>query len=150
MDIHKRERNMSYVIYNIESTYHMPGMKRDGYQSKGAATRALNAAVAKGKRNTEIDQAWNKNWTGHRDSYKDALAHTLQECGITFTEFCKATNGTVVLIDKADYAIADATDFHNNIEKMVTRINMMSREEYQERANTPVYCSPAYESYWSM
>ena len=141
---------MSYIIYNIESTYHMPGMKRGGYASKGAATAALNREVAKGIRNTEIDQAWNKNWTGHNDSYKDALAHTLQECGITHTEFCKATNGTITLIDKADYAIADATDFHDNIEKMVTRINMMSKKEYQERANTPIYCSPAYESYWSM
>jgi hypothetical protein len=141
---------MNYIIYNIESTYHMPGMKRDGYANKGAATRALNEAVAKGKRNTEISLAWNKNWTGHSDTYKEAIAHTLKQFGITHTEFCKATNGTVRLIDKADYAIADAIEFHNDIEKMVTRINMMSKKEYQERANTPIYCSPAYESYWSM
>jgi len=139
-----------FIIYHTESTYYMPGMKRDGYKSKGAATRALNEAIAKGKRNTVIDKAWNKNWTGHNDTYKEAIATTLEECGITYTEFCKATNGTIRLIDKADYAIADSIEFHNDIEKMVTRINMMSKKEYKEAANTPIYCSPAYESYWSM
>jgi len=139
-----------YVIYHTDTTYYLPSMKRGGYKVKGAATRALNEAVAKGIRNTAIDKAWNKNWTGHNGTYKEALAHTLEECGITYTEFCKATNGTVRLIDKADYAIADATDFHDNIEKMVTRVNLMSKKEFEERANTPIYCSPAYESYWSM
>jgi hypothetical protein len=141
---------MSYVIYNIESTRYMPGMKRDGYQSKGAATRALNAAVAKGKRNIEIDQAWNKNWSGHSDTYKEALAHTLKGCGIDLAEFCQATNGVVKATDKADYAIADEADFHNTIELFVTRVNMMSKKSYQERTNTPCYMSPACESYWSM
>jgi hypothetical protein len=51
---------------------------------------------------------------------------------------------------KNKYAIASILEFHNNIEKMVTRINLMSKKEYQERVNTPIYCSPAYESYWSM
>lgn len=139
-----------YVIYHTDTTYYLPSMKRGGYKVKGAATRALNEAVAKGIRNTAIDKAWNKNWTGHNDTYKEAIAHTLEECGITYTEFCKATNGTVRLIDKADYAIADSLDFHDNIEKMVTRINLMSKKEFEERANTPIYCSPAYESYWSM
>jgi hypothetical protein len=53
-------------------------------------------------------------------------------------------------ISKDDYAIADSIEFHNDIEKMVTRVNLMSRKEYEERANTPIYCSPAFESYWSM
>ena len=32
----------------------------------------------------------------------------------------------------------------------VTRKNIMSGKEYQERYDTPVYCSPSTESYWSM
>lgn len=32
----------------------------------------------------------------------------------------------------------------------VTRKNIMSGKEYQERYDTPVYCSPSAESYWSM
>lgn len=35
-------------------------------------------------------------------------------------------------------------------ETMVTRTNMMSGREYQERYDTPRYCSPSSESYWSM
>jgi hypothetical protein len=32
----------------------------------------------------------------------------------------------------------------------VTRKNMMSGEEYQERYDTSYFCSPSSESYWSM
>lgn len=34
-------------------------------------------------------------------------------------------------------------------DKMVTRINLMSGKEFQERADTPYYCSPSSETYWS-
>jgi len=39
------------------------------------------------------------------------------------------------------------TEIH---ETYVTRKNMMSGKEYQERYDTPYYCSPSSESYWSM
>jgi|TARA_R110000782_G_scaffold11744_7_gene35534 hypothetical protein len=32
----------------------------------------------------------------------------------------------------------------------VTRTNIISNNEFQERYDTPIYCSPASESYWSM
>jgi hypothetical protein len=35
-------------------------------------------------------------------------------------------------------------------ETMVTRTNMMGGKEYQERYDTPRYCSPSSEAYWSM
>ena len=35
-------------------------------------------------------------------------------------------------------------------ETYVTRKNMMSGVEFQERYDTPYFCSPASESYWSM
>ncbi len=35
-------------------------------------------------------------------------------------------------------------------ETFVTRTNIMSGKEIQERYNTPYYCSPSSESYWSM
>lgn len=35
-------------------------------------------------------------------------------------------------------------------ETFVTRTNMMGGKEYQERYDTPNYCSPSSESYWSM
>jgi hypothetical protein len=35
-------------------------------------------------------------------------------------------------------------------ETYVTKTNMMSGKQYQERFDTPHYCSPSSESYWSM
>ena len=35
-------------------------------------------------------------------------------------------------------------------ETYVTRKNMMSGAEYQERYDTPWHCSPSSETYWSM
>ncbi len=35
-------------------------------------------------------------------------------------------------------------------ETYVTRVNMMGGKEYQERYDTPRYCSPSSEAYWSM
>ena len=34
--------------------------------------------------------------------------------------------------------------------RQVTRKNLMSGAEFQEDVNTPYFCSPASESYWSM
>jgi len=34
-------------------------------------------------------------------------------------------------------------------ETYVTRKNMMSGKEYQERYDTPYFCSPSSETYWS-
>lgn len=33
---------------------------------------------------------------------------------------------------------------------MVTRTNLMGGAEYEERFDTPRYCSPSSEAYWSM
>jgi hypothetical protein len=35
-------------------------------------------------------------------------------------------------------------------ETYVTRTNLMGGKEFQERYDTPHYCSPSSESYWSM
>ena len=32
----------------------------------------------------------------------------------------------------------------------VTRVNRLSGKEFQERYDTPMFCSAAYDSYWSM
>jgi hypothetical protein len=47
-------------------------------------------------------------------------------------------------------AIAEADYYYKNIEKFVTRKNMMTGKEYTESINTPSYMSPSSESYWSM
>ena len=48
------------------------------------------------------------------------------------------------------YAIAEAEMFHSKIEKSVKKKNMMNGKEFTEKVNTPYYCSPSSETYWSM
>ena len=52
--------------------------------------------------------------------------------------------------DVSGLAIADSLTYHANIEKQVTRRNMMTGKTFSESVNTPNYCSPASEAYWSM
>ena len=40
--------------------------------------------------------------------------------------------------------------FFNIVETFVTKKNMMTGQTFQERYDTPYYCSPSSESYWSM
>ena len=35
-------------------------------------------------------------------------------------------------------------------DEMVERVNLMSGKKYMERRDTPIFCSPSSESYWSM
>jgi len=39
------------------------------------------------------------------------------------------------------------TEIHQT---MVTSRNMMNGKEFKERYDTPYYCSPSSETYWSM
>ena len=44
-----------------------------------------------------------------------------------------------------------ASQFRTEIhETYVTRKNVMTGKEFQERFDTPYFCSPSSESYWSM
>ena len=69
------------------------------------------------------------------------------------------------LISKTDYATDNRSMLEHTVkhstraskgeryeihETMVTSKNMMSGKEFQERYDTPYYCSPSSETYWSM
>jgi hypothetical protein len=69
------------------------------------------------------------------------------------------------MVLKQDYATTDKSMLEHTVkhtwrssqgfryeihETMVTRTNMMGGAEYQERYDTPRYCSPSSEAYWSM
>jgi hypothetical protein len=49
-----------------------------------------------------------------------------------------------------ELAVAELTLYRTLIEKMIERTNLMSGKKYMESVNTPNYCSPASEAYWSM
>ena len=69
------------------------------------------------------------------------------------------------LVSKTDYKVSDKSMLEHTVkhtyrasqgfryeihETYVTRTNMMGGKEYQERYDTPRYCSPSSEAYWSM
>ena len=45
---------------------------------------------------------------------------------------------------------ANAHAFYLGQTTMVERVNIMSGEKFMEAVDTPYYCSPSSESYWSM
>ena len=69
------------------------------------------------------------------------------------------------MVSKTDYDVTETSMLEHTVkhtyrvsqgyryeihETYVTRTNMMGGKEYQERYDTPNYCSPSSESYWSM
>jgi hypothetical protein len=56
------------------------------------------------------------------------------------------------LCNKAGYSVADlsivATKHYKP--RMVERVNIMTGEKFEEDVNTPRFCSPSSESFWSM
>ncbi len=75
----------------------------------------------------------------------------------------KRTKEGVRLVEKRDFAPV-TKDYINSVanqwselgfivevfETYVTRKNLMTGKEFQERYDTPYFCSPSSESYWSM
>ena len=47
------------------------------------------------------------------------------------------------------YAIAEENHYYDKVEKQVKKTNLMSGQEFYESVNTPYYCSPSSETYWS-
>ena len=69
------------------------------------------------------------------------------------------------LVKKTDYAISDRVTLEHLVrttwlardgywfkihDTYVTMTNLLTGKEFQERYDTPHYCSPSSESYWSM
>ena len=49
------------------------------------------------------------------------------------------------------YAICETGTFHRDIEKKVKKTSLMDKTKtWMEPVNTPYYCSPSSETYWSM
>ena len=85
----------------------------------------------------------------HRQSYKTMAA---AKAGITRIAKAEGLLETDPNHAVFRYAIAEAGYFHKTIEKQVKRtvLEGFGGKEFYEPVNTPSYCSPASESYWSM
>ena len=66
-------------------------------------------------------------------------------------EYCDKTRTDMDAEVNDLYRLYPAKQFRIDLhETYVTRVNMMSGLEYKERFDTPNYCSPSSEAYWSM
>lgn len=62
-------------------------------------------------------------------------------------DFCPVTRDYIQTVVSDKTAQGFIVELH---ETFVTKKNLMGGAEYQERYDTPNFCSPSSESYWSM
>lgn len=67
-----------------------------------------------------------------------------------FNELCGFDPAIAVVCTVEEYTNGICPDYTDGKIKMVERVNLMTGKKYMEPANTPNYCSPASESYWTM
>lgn len=84
-------------------------------------------------------------YAGRKAKYDDPIFPTLAAAKSHMTR----------LVKKGKYAaeeieVADTKYFRDYIEQTVVRHHLMTGEPLFERINTPHYCSPSSETYWSM
>jgi hypothetical protein len=101
------------------------------------------------------DQSTTRILSRESKSYQQAAYKTMSAAQAALTRMQKKyvqRNGVAAQAEGPLYtaAIAEAEYYSKNIERFVTRKNMMSGKEYTESVNTPNYMSPASEAYWSM
>lgn len=114
---------MAYVIYNKETTVTLLARA----QSVGCYVEFYKTA---GAAKAALTRLANKGKLGERN---------LELCGVT----------EMTAHVKADFAIAETSEFRANIEKTVTRQNAMTGEDFQESVNANYATSPASENYWT-
>jgi hypothetical protein len=74
--------------------------------------------------------------------HKTRAYNTFGAAKATRTRLCNKAGWTVNDLD-----IVDVKSYQP---RMVERTNLMSGKKFQEDVNTPYYCSPSSETYWSM
>lgn len=70
--------------------------------------------------------------------------------GLRFIEVIEFAPVTKDYINVVAETYRDAGYIAKVFETFVTRINLMNGKEYLERYDTPSFCSPSSESFWSM
>ena len=70
--------------------------------------------------------------------------------GLRFVEVLDYAPSTKDYIERLAEDFREAGVVANVFETYVTKQNLMGGKEFQERYDTPYYCSPSSETYWSM
>ena len=84
-------------------------------------------------------------YAGKKAKYDDPIFDSIAAAKSHMARLIKSGKYTAEQID-----VADRSYFHDEIEQIVERTNLMSGKVFFERINVPHYCSPSCETYWSM
>lgn len=84
-------------------------------------------------------------FAGKKGKYNEPIFPTMAAAKSHMTRLVKSGKYAA-----EDIAVADYSYFHDEIEAIVERVNLMSGQVFYERINVPHYCSPSSETYWSM
>jgi len=84
-------------------------------------------------------------FAGKKGKYNDPIFPTMAAAKSHMTRLVKSGKYTA-----EEIAVADYSYYHDEIEAIVERTNLMSGQKFYERINVPYYCSPSSETYWSM
>ena len=66
---------------------------------------------------------------------------------VQFVDFAESTKDYIEAVATSKRKLGFIVEV---FETYVTKTNMMGGKEFKERYDTPYYCSPSSESYWSM
>ena len=84
-------------------------------------------------------------YAGRKGKYNDPIFPTLASAKAHMTRLVKSGKFVAEEIEVAEYDY-----FRDYIEQTVVRNHLLNGEPLFERINTPYYCSPSSETYWSM
>jgi len=84
-------------------------------------------------------------YAGKKGKYNDPIFNSLAAAKSHMSRLIKSGSYTADQL-----SICEVGFFHDYVEEIVQRTNIMSGEPIFERINTPYYCSPSSETYWSM
>ena len=91
------------------------------------------------------------NATGKLYKARGNFSHNMYETERGAKGVATRLNGTLPDAADAPYEAMSYTAYREKFPvKMVTRTNLMSGLQYEEAEDTPNFCSPASEAYWSM
>lgn len=61
----------------------------------------------------------------------------------------KAAEAALIRNGLIGYVAVNQVDYYTNMEYKIERTNLLSGKKFFEHVDTPNYCSPASEAYWS-
>lgn len=115
-------KQLSYVVYRTDNSAIVEEVRYKSTHKTQSAAKASMTRINKARVVDVLKDKGQKRWTQPKYAY----------------------------LGNAELAVADIETYTNEIEQQVERTNLMSGKKYKESINTPISCSPASETYWSM